>query len=388
MLAAPFLRSAVAGSSPFNAQQHSGPLTVHPIASRCSSVTMGVSNVASVAGIVVAFLLLRIGTKWDSRLSPLLNFIFLAIPAPKMASVTDDDDPAMPEHIEQLRQTHAKGMVSLPTVDVGSTEDLVLPRSSDSGGVPVRMYYPPSTTTTKARESPLPWLLYCHGGGWCLGSVDTHDAFCRRLCAGANVAVASVEYRRSPEHKYPAPDDDCFDALLALRSGKVPTLRQLDPQRAAVGGDSSGGTLAANVAIRAARADIPLKLQLLLCPALDAAANTPSYDTNADAPGLSAETMQWLWDRYLPGGDAAARLAASPLQAADLGGVAPAYVVAAELDVLRDEAEIYGSRIRGTGGQATFVAYDGAVHAFLVYAGTPLALGDVALDRGGSLPLL
>ena len=376
---APPLLSAVA-SSPFNAQLHSRPLTVQLTTPRCSSVTMGASPVATVAGIAAALVLLRIATKWDSRLSALLNLIFLAIPAPKMASVTDDDDPEMAPHIEKLRQSHAKGMVSLPTVDVGSTEDLVLPRSSDSGGVPVRMYYPPSTTTTTS-ESPLPWLLYYHGGGWCLGSVDTHDAFCRRLCAGANVAVASVEYRRSPEHKYPAPDEDCFDALVALRSGKVPTLRQLDPQRAAVGGDSSGGTLAANVAIRAARCGIPLRLQLLLCPALDAAANTPSYDTNANAPGLSAETMRWLWERYLPSGDAAARLAASPLQAVDLSGVAPAYIVAAELDVLRDEAEIYASRIRGTGGQATFVAYDGGVHTFLVYSGTPLALGDVALDE-------
>ena len=306
----------------------------------------------------------------------LLNLIFLATPAPNMAAVADDDDPNMRGHIEKLRRSHAKGMASLPTVEVDATEDLVLPND-----VPVRIYYPPA-----ANDAPLPWLLYCHGGGWCLGSIETHDAFCRRLCASANVAIASVEYRRSPEHKYPAPEDDCFDALVSLRSTSVPTLRKLDPARAAVGGDSSGGTLAAAVAIRAARANvpIPLRLQLLLCPALDAAANTPSYETNAVAPGLSAETMIWLWDRYLPQGDDDARLRASPMQAPDLRGVAPAYLVAAELDVLRDEAEVYASRIRGTGGQATFIAYDGGVHAFLVYAGTPLSLGDAALDEAAA----
>ena len=312
-------------------------------------------------------------------MSILLNLIFLFVAPPKFTAVTDDADPAMGSHIRALRETHAKGMVALPGVDVGATEALILPRpSGDGDGVPVRMYYPESV-----EDSPLPWLLYCHGGGWALGSVETHDAFCRRLCAGAGVVVASVEYRQSPEHKFPAAEDDCYDAfkaLLNLSSG-IRTLRPLDSSRVAVAGDSSGGTLAAGVAIRAARDSIAIRLQLLLCPALDAAANTPSYETNANAPGLSAEAMRWLWDRYLPADDAAARLAASPMQAASLSGVAPAYLVAAELDVLRDEAEVYAARIRGTGGQATFVSYEGAVHAFLVYAGTPLALGDVALDE-------
>ena len=360
-----------------------------------------VSRVAGTSA-AAALLLFLVARRWDGRLSVALNFIFLFVGAPNFSAVCDDADPAMAAHVEKLRKKHAKGMAPLPTVEVGAVEDLLLPRPADStaDAVPVRIYYPPPAGDS-TEASPLPWLLYCHGGGWVLGSVETHDAFCRRLCASAGVAVASVDYRRAPEHKYPAPEDDCYDALAALQGSSeggasrrdvrtVRTLRPLDRERVGVGGDSSGGTLAANIAIRAARAPVPLplKLQLLLCPALDAAANTPSWEANANAPGLSAETMRWLWDRYLPSGDAAATsraaLASSPLQAADLKGVAPAYILAAELDVLRDEAEVYAARLRSTGGQPTFIEAAGAVHAFCVYAGTPLALGDTAFDEAAA----
>ena len=323
------------------------------------SAPVMLSPASSVAGAAAALVLFRLATRWEPRMNVLLNIIFLFVSPPKFTAVTDEADPAMVSHVKMLRETHSKGMVSLPAVSVGATEDLIVPRdSAGEGGIPVRMYYPSTTTD----DSPLPWLLYCHGGGWVMGSVDTHDAFCRRLCADAGVAVASVNYRRSPEHKFPAAEEDCYEALRSLvsvsagSSDGLQTLRPLDPNRVAVGGDSSGGTLAAGVAIRAARDSLPLRLQLLLCPALDAAANTPSYEANANAPGLGADTMRWLWDRYLPTGDAEARLAASPMQSADLSGVAPAYLVGAELDVLRDEAEVYAARLRGAGAQATFVS--------------------------------
>ena len=355
-----------------------------------------------------ALLLFLVARRWDGRLSVLLNFLFLFVGAPDFSAVCDDADPAIAAHVEKLRKKHARRMAQLPTVEVDAVEDLLLPRpaGSTADAVPVRIYYPPPANDS-AEASALPWLLYCHGD-WVMGSVETHDAFCRRLCARAGVAVASVDYRRAPEHKYPAPEDDCHDALAGLLasgegssgegssgegssgSGGVRTLRPLDRSRVGVGGDGSGGTLAAKVAIRAARASVPLplKLQLLLCPALDAAANTPSWGANADAPGLTAEAMRWQWDRYLPSGDAAATsraaLASSPLQAASLEGVAPAYILAAELDVLRDEAEVYAARLRSTGGQTTFIETAGAVHSFCVYAGTPLALGDTAFDEAAS----
>ena len=365
---------------------------------RAPPLTMALASpVVAGSSMAAALVLFLVARRWDGRLSFLLNMIFLFAGAPNFSAVTDDADPEMGAHVQKLRGRHEKGMAPLPSVDVDATEDLLLPRRPAGGTadtVPVRIYYPPPSIETA--DTPLPWLLYCHGGGWVMGSVETHDAFCRRLCASAGVAIASVDYRRAPEHKYPAPEDDCYHAFTTLLGSRqegssvVDTLRPLDCTRVGVGGDSSGGTLAANVAIRAARAStpLPLKLQLLFSPALDAAANTPSYETNANAPGLSAEAMRWLWARYLPStaagdaaGDAArATLAASPLQAADLSGVAPAYIVAAELDVLRDEAEVYAARLRGTGGQATFVETPGAVHAFCVYAGTPLALGDSAFD--------
>ena len=169
---------------------------------------------AAGASAAAAVMLFRVARRWDGRLSVLLNLIFLFVRAPNFTAVCDDADPAMATHVATLREKHAKGMAPLPTVEVDAVEELLLPRPAGStagaGAVPVRVYYPPPAADS-LETSALPWLLYCHGGGWVLGSVDTHDAFCRRLCAGAGVAVASVDYRRAPEHKYPAPEDDCCE---------------------------------------------------------------------------------------------------------------------------------------------------------------------------------
>ena len=124
-----------------------------------------------------------------------------------------------------------------------------------------------------------------------------------------------------------------------------------------------------------------LRLQLLLCPALDAACDTASFDENSSGPMLTANGMRWFWRQYLPDAKAAAA-EASPLRAeiSQLAGLAPAHIVTAELDVLREEGEAYAATLRAAGVEAEAVRYDGTVHAFLVYAGTPFAKGDAALD--------
>lgn len=337
---------------------------------------------------------------WDRRLNPLQNLIFLTMGSSDLPIYQlDEDDPAFDAALSVSQDSMERGMGGLPTIEVASVQDVVVP----STGLPVRIYYPPvaacdESEACEVTARSLAWTLYLHGGGWVQGSLDTHDAFCRRLCVDSGVAIASAGYRLAPAAKWPAQPIDAFAALKALVKGEVATSFPLDPARVAIAGDSAGGTIAAQVAVAARDAGIPLRLQLLLCPALDATCSCASHEENRKAPMLSAAGMQWFWSRYLPAAepqqseestgapeaaavDAAAAAAASPLlhDLSKLSGLAPAHIVTAECDVLRDEGELYAERLRSAGVEASAVRYDGAVHAFLVYAGTPFALGDKAL---------
>lgn len=219
-----------------------------------------------------------------------------------------------------------------------------------------------------------------------MGSIESHDAFCRQLThRSGGVVVASVEYRLAPEFQHPIPRNDCLDALKGLLESSKEY--RLDSNRVGVAGDSSGGTIAAQVALQARDQKIPLRFQMLLCPALDPSGETSSYLENENAPGLFAEDMKWLWRRHLPstyfsaGDDDDATITdANVLRVANLAGVAPAFIIAAEADVLRDEAEVYSKRLQDQGVLVSHQCYKGAIHAFCVYANTPLSLGDVALD--------
>ena len=330
-----------------------------------------------------------IATKWNAKLDPVQNLIFIAMgEAEQPIYALDESDDGYAEALQASRIGMDKGMGQLPTTEVASIEDINLPSSSSTGAnvrdIPTRIYYPPSADG----DDPLPWILYCHGGGWVQGSIASHDAFCRRLCVESGFAVASVGYRLAPEAKWPAQVDDAFDALCALFTDQPGatqqlTRRPLDSARVAVAGDSAGGTIAAEVAVRARDAGLPpLRAQILLCPALDASCDTASFDENAAGPMLSANGMRWFWRQYLPAGEEASAARASPLraEASRLSGLAPAHIVTAELDVLREEGEAYAARLAAAGVEAEAVRYDGVVHAFLVYAGTPFAKGDAALD--------
>jgi len=236
---------------------------------------------------------------------------------------------------------------------VPSTEEVHEIRDVDASGIPCRLYRPSSDVTGL--------LLYFHGGGWVIGSVDTHDGGCRSLANRTGHAVLSVDYRLAPEHKYPAALEDCLTALRWAHENADSL--GVDATRLAVGGDSAGGHLAALVA---QLQPVPLKFQLLVYPVTDAHMISPSYEENKDGPLLTADAMRWFWDHFIGGVAQPEDPRVSPIMASDavLASAPPALVITAEFDPLRDEGEEYGRRLMENGVNASVARYLGMFHGF------------------------
>jgi acetyl esterase len=256
-----------------------------------------------------------------------------------------------------------------PTPEVASTEDRAIP--GPNGPIRIRIYRPAGA------EPLLPALLYFHGGGWVIGSLDTHDGICRALCARTPCVVVAVDYRLAPEHRFPSAVEDAWAATVwvAERANEL----MLEPGNVAVGGDSAGGNLAAVVARRARDAGLPISLQLLIYPVCDHDLDTPSYREHAAGVGLTRDGMAAFWDHYVPDGDRS-HPDASPLRVGDLAGVAPALVVTAEYDVLRDEGEAYAWRLEEAGVPVALTRYEGVIHGF-VRIPAKIARAEPALDE-------
>ncbi len=251
-----------------------------------------------------------------------------------------------------------------PEVALPVVEDRRIP--GPAGEIPVRLYRPDADAT-------LPGLVYFHGGGWVIGSLDTHDATCRELAQKAGCAVVSVDYRLAPENRYPAAAEDCYAATcwVAENGGFL----GIDANALAVGGDSAGGNLTAAVSLMARdRSGPSLRMQLLIYPVTDADFDTGSYRDNADGYFLTRDTMRWFWGHYVPDSAGRSDPYAAPLRAADLSGLPAALVQTAEFDPLRDEGEAYAARLREAGVPTTCTRYDGMIHGFF-------AMG--MLTRGG-----
>jgi len=238
--------------------------------------------------------------------------------------------------------------------DVARVEDRLVP--GPAGDVPVRIYWPEG-------EGPHPGLVFFHGGGFVIGSVDTHDGSCRSLCRQASCVVVSVDYRLAPEHPFPAAPEDCYAATcwVAENAARI----GVDPTRLAVGGDSAGGNLAAVVSLMAREREGPaLCFQLLIYPVTDCSFDTLSYRENAEGYFLTRDHMKWFWRQYLKDPGDGVHPHASPMRAEDLAGLPPALCVTAEFDPLRDEGEAYTERLRAAGVGATLSRYDGMFHGF------------------------
>jgi acetyl esterase len=230
------------------------------------------------------------------------------------------------------------------------------------GALRLRIYTP-------AGVGPFPLMVFLHGSGFVLCSLDTHDGMCRNLCAGGGCVVASVDYRLAPEAKFPAATNDCLAATRWAAAHAAGL--DADPTRIVVAGDSAGGNLAAVTALRIRDEGGPaLCGQMLLYPVTDYhTPGTPSYAENAEGFGLTRATMEWFWDHYLEDAAQAAHPHASPLRAADLSGLPAAFVMSAEYDPLRDEAERYGERLRASGVATDIVRVPGMNHGFLFWVG-------------------
>jgi acetyl esterase len=233
--------------------------------------------------------------------------------------------------------------------------DLMLPL--DGREVRARLYHPGDV------QGKVPGLLvFFHGGGWVTGSIETHDGLCRRIAAQAGVAVVSVDYRLAPEHPFPAPCDDAHDSLawLAAHAGEI----GVDGARMAVGGDSAGGHLAAVSALTARERGPKLKFQWLIYPTIAPDFSLASYVEFGQGPGLTQADMEWYWRQFLNGGLECPEYRASPMRAATLKGLPPAYVMVAGRDPLRDEGLRYAEMLKDKDVPVTVVRADTMPHGF------------------------
>ncbi|MEU1226280.1 alpha/beta hydrolase [Streptomyces sp. NPDC005828] len=226
--------------------------------------------------------------------------------------------------------------------------------------VPVRIYRPhvPSTGT-----AGLPCLLYLHGGGFTVGSLDGVDEVCRLFSHHAECVVVSVDYRLAPEHPFPAAIDDTrtAHAWLVENADRL----GIDSRRVAVGGDSAGGGLAATLCLDLRSRGLPQPaLQVLVYPAVDDSFARPSWTEFADAPLMGTADAQWFWRQYVGDGGIAPGSLAVPFKAATLTGLAPAHVITAEVDCLRDDAEAYARRLGAEGVPVRHRRYRGVYHGF------------------------
>ncbi|HEY3111943.1 MAG TPA: alpha/beta hydrolase [Chloroflexota bacterium] len=242
----------------------------------------------------------------------------------------------------------------VPIEPVERVENRTIP--GPAGEIPIRIYAP-------AASGPLAVLVYFHGGGWVVGNLDSHDVICRRLANQAECMVISVDYRLAPEHKFPAPLDDCF-AATAWAAANVDQIGG-DPMCLAVGGDSAGGNLAAAVALMARdRGGPELCFQLLIYPVINRDFETASYHENASGYGMVREDMIWFWQHYLRSDEDARNPYAAPLLARDVRDLPPALIITAGYDVLRDEAELYARHLREARVEVELAQYPTMIHGF------------------------
>ncbi|MGZ4694032.1 MAG: alpha/beta hydrolase [Acidimicrobiales bacterium] len=259
---------------------------------------------------------------------------------------------------------------------VEAVEDRTIP--GPAGDIPVRLYRPAQPTGAI--------LIWYHGGGWVIGDLETADPTARKLANRTGALVVSVDYRLAPEHPYPAAVDDAWAALqwVAERGADLGG----DPSRLAVGGDSAGGNLAAIVSVRARDAGLEgLRHQLLVYPAVDLTLSHPSIDENGEGYLLTKTGMVWFAEHYLgPAtgrGDLDKHPDVSPLYTADLAGVAPATVITAGFDPLRDEGQAYAAALTEAGVAVEEHRYPTMIHGFISMAGVTTVTNE-ALDAAGA----
>jgi len=262
-----------------------------------------------------------------------------------------------PDDARAVLDKAQSGDVAMPPAEI---EQHTVPGGPD-GKVSVTVVRPVGTS------GRLPAVVYTHGGGWVLGNFATHERLVRDLTAQTGAAFVFVNYPRSPEARYPVAIEQVYATLtwVAERGGEL----GLDGSRLAVAGESVGGNMTAAVTLLAKERGGPaLRYQALLYPVTNAAFDTGTYEQFAEGPWLTRAAMKWFWDAYTPDASQRSEPTASPLQATleQLRGLPPALVITDEADVLRDEGEAYGRKLRQAGVDVTAVRYEGVFHDFMM----------------------
>src|SRR5215212_3497329 len=251
------------------------------------------------------------------------------------------------------------------------TEDRTI--DGPAGPIPLRVYWPP-----RASDDPPPVVVYLHGGGWCVGDLDSYDGVARGHAVGGDAVVVSVDYRLAPEHPYPAAVDDAWAATqwVAAHAAEIGA----DGDRLAVAGDSAGGNLAAVVSQLARDAGGPrIAFQLLWYPATTWDTSLPSFTENADAPILGGTAVRGFSRWYVGDMDLSDMPATlAPARAKDLAALPPAYIAVAGHDPLRDDGARYAELLTAAGVPVELHNAEGLIHGYLGYAGVVPAATDAA----------
>ncbi len=269
----------------------------------------------------------------------------------------------------------SKRLVAGPVLTGVRARDLGIPAGDDK--IPARLYEP----VTLPAGSPL--LVYFHGGGWVIGSVDTHDTTCRYLARNAQVRVLSVGYRLAPEHHFPAAAEDALTAFkFAARNADS---LGADSSAIAVGGDSAGANLAASVCIQATKNGSRPVFQLLFYPTTDSTTRRRSRDLFADGFFLTDDDMTWFVDHYCPDVEMRHDPRISVLLAEDLRGLPPAYVATAGFDPQRDEGNAFADRLREAGVPVVKRQHDDLIHGFVNFLNLGTRFREAVSEAAGAL---
>ena len=269
----------------------------------------------------------------------------------------------------QAREVQEQLSQANPDIDLPTIED----RSIDGpdGEIPIRVYDP------RSDDEQTPLLVFFHGGGFVVGSLDTHDGVCRKLADETGYPVVSVDYRLAPEHPFPAGLNDCY-AAVEWAAGASDELNT--DGRLVVAGDSAGANLAAGVSLLSRDRDGPdIAAQILVYPVAGDATETEAYEQNGEGYFLTSETMEWFHDQYVGDDIDEGNIYASPRLAADLSNLPPATVITAGFDPLRDDGTAYAGRLADAGNEVTHHNFDGMIHGFFNMIADPVDI-DAAHD--------
>ncbi|PRQ07624.1 alpha/beta hydrolase [Enhygromyxa salina] len=266
--------------------------------------------------------------------------------------------------------------VDLPPTSLAEQRELEIP--GPGGPLPARLYRP------HAQAASLPVLLWFHGGGFVIGGLESHASACACLASRIGCVVVAVDYRKSPEHKFPSASDDALASLSWVRAHAAKL--GVDPDRVAIGGDSAGANLCAGLCHRLRDADLPQPtVQALLYPMTQCNARFASRTQFGEGALLTTKMIDWFHDHYLRGPEDAANPLVSPLSAARFDGLAPALIRTAGFDPLRDEGAAYADALREAGVSVDYRCHERLIHGFLTMGGASPANKKAIFELGDDL---